>query len=114
MNCKSDFSYEYLFLPLQNKAKALKVLRARLYEMERSRLQKSRSKLRSEQVSSSMLFFLHLLLRPTTGYANDLNRLEAVTGLSGSGHTISLRVESLITASGSLITLWRMFWKGIA
>ncbi|XP_020086673.1 uncharacterized protein LOC109709035 isoform X2 [Ananas comosus] len=33
-----------------NKAKALKVLRARLYEMERSRLQKSRSKLRSEQV----------------------------------------------------------------
>ncbi|XP_020086674.1 uncharacterized protein LOC109709035 isoform X3 [Ananas comosus] len=35
-----------------NKAKALKVLRARLYEMERSRLQKSRSKLRSEQIGS--------------------------------------------------------------
>ncbi|RWW20468.1 hypothetical protein GW17_00015424 [Ensete ventricosum] len=34
-----------------NKAKALKVLRARLYEMERSRLQRSRSKLRAEQVA---------------------------------------------------------------
>ncbi|XP_073111564.1 peptide chain release factor 1, mitochondrial isoform X2 [Elaeis guineensis] len=35
-----------------NKAKALKVLRARLYEMERSRLQTSRSKLRAEQIGS--------------------------------------------------------------
>ncbi|WOL10645.1 hypothetical protein Cni_G19404 [Canna indica] len=35
-----------------NKAKALKVLRARLYEMERSRLQMSRSKLRAEQIGS--------------------------------------------------------------
>ncbi|XP_065041972.1 peptide chain release factor 1, mitochondrial-like isoform X2 [Musa acuminata AAA Group] len=35
-----------------NKAKALKVLRARLYEMERSRLQRSRSKLRAEQIGS--------------------------------------------------------------
>ncbi|XP_072958864.1 peptide chain release factor 1, mitochondrial isoform X2 [Typha angustifolia] len=35
-----------------NKAKALKVLRARLYEMERSRLQLNRSKLRSEQIGS--------------------------------------------------------------
>ncbi|ONK63059.1 uncharacterized protein A4U43_C07F10990 [Asparagus officinalis] len=35
-----------------NKAKALKVLRARLYEIERSRLQTSRSKLRMEQIGS--------------------------------------------------------------
>ncbi|URE13734.1 peptide chain release factor [Musa troglodytarum] len=35
-----------------NKAKALKVLRARLYETERSRLQRSRSKLRAEQIGS--------------------------------------------------------------
>ncbi|CAL5338860.1 unnamed protein product [Camellia sinensis] len=35
-----------------NKAKALKVLCARLYEMERSRIQTSRSKLRSEQIGS--------------------------------------------------------------
>ncbi|XP_008790487.1 peptide chain release factor 1, mitochondrial isoform X1 [Phoenix dactylifera] len=35
-----------------NKAKALKVLRARLYEMERSRLQTNRSKLRAEQIGS--------------------------------------------------------------
>ncbi|XP_058082644.1 peptide chain release factor 1, mitochondrial isoform X2 [Magnolia sinica] len=35
-----------------NKAKALKVLCARLYEMERSRLQMNRSKLRSEQIGS--------------------------------------------------------------
>ncbi|KAG8084426.1 hypothetical protein GUJ93_ZPchr0010g8456 [Zizania palustris] len=34
----------------QNKAKALKVLRARLYEIERQRLHMDRSKLRSEQV----------------------------------------------------------------
>ncbi|KAF6167163.1 hypothetical protein GIB67_029801 [Kingdonia uniflora] len=36
----------------QNKAKALKVLCARLYEIERSRLQTSRSKLRMEQIGS--------------------------------------------------------------
>lgn len=36
----------------QNKAKALKVLRARLYEMERHRLHLDRSKLRSEQIGS--------------------------------------------------------------
>ncbi|GMN52199.1 hypothetical protein TIFTF001_021353 [Ficus carica] len=35
-----------------NKAKALKVLRAKLYEMERSRIHNNRSKLRSEQVGS--------------------------------------------------------------
>ncbi|XP_022757728.1 uncharacterized protein LOC111304943 isoform X1 [Durio zibethinus] len=35
-----------------NKAKALKVLCAKLYEMERSRIQMSRSKLRSEQIGS--------------------------------------------------------------
>ncbi|KAK9076527.1 hypothetical protein SSX86_004861 [Deinandra increscens subsp. villosa] len=35
-----------------NKAKALKVLCARLYEMERCRVQNSRSKLRSEQIGS--------------------------------------------------------------
>ncbi|KAG4174184.1 hypothetical protein ERO13_A11G103900v2 [Gossypium hirsutum] len=35
-----------------NKAKALKVLCAKLYEMERSRIQTSRSKLRSEQIGS--------------------------------------------------------------
>ncbi|XP_052184188.1 peptide chain release factor 1, mitochondrial [Diospyros lotus] len=35
-----------------NKAKALKVLCARLYEMERSRIQTNRSKLRSEQIGS--------------------------------------------------------------
>ncbi|KAI0528836.1 hypothetical protein KFK09_001379 [Dendrobium nobile] len=35
-----------------NKAKALKVLRARLYEIERSRLHMNRSKLRSEQIGS--------------------------------------------------------------
>ncbi|KAJ0910493.1 putative peptide chain release factor class I [Helianthus annuus] len=35
-----------------NKAKALKVLCARLYEMERCRLQNSRSKLRSDQIGS--------------------------------------------------------------
>ncbi|KAG2697805.1 hypothetical protein I3760_07G123000 [Carya illinoinensis] len=35
-----------------NKAKALKVLCAELYEMERSRIQISRSKLRSEQIGS--------------------------------------------------------------
>ncbi|KAF8387737.1 hypothetical protein HHK36_026391 [Tetracentron sinense] len=35
-----------------NKAKALKVLCARLYEMERSRMQTTRSKLRSEQIGS--------------------------------------------------------------
>ncbi|KAG7971175.1 hypothetical protein I3843_07G122600 [Carya illinoinensis] len=35
-----------------NKAKALKVLCAKLYEMERSRIQISRSKLRSEQIGS--------------------------------------------------------------
>ena len=35
-----------------NKAKAIKVLCARLYEMERSRIQTSRSKLRSEQIGS--------------------------------------------------------------
>ncbi|XP_027350404.1 uncharacterized protein LOC113861642 [Abrus precatorius] len=35
-----------------NKAKALKVLCAKLYEMERLRLQSSRSKLRSEQIGS--------------------------------------------------------------
>ncbi|KAI4301584.1 hypothetical protein L6164_034847 [Bauhinia variegata] len=36
----------------KNKAKALKVLCAKLYEMERSRIQRSRSKLRSEQIGS--------------------------------------------------------------
>lgn len=36
----------------QNKAKALKVLRARLYEMERHRLHLDRSKLRLEQIGS--------------------------------------------------------------
>ncbi|XP_042401659.1 peptide chain release factor 1, mitochondrial-like isoform X3 [Zingiber officinale] len=36
----------------KNKAKALEVLRARLYEMERSRLHTSRSKLRAEQIGS--------------------------------------------------------------
>ncbi|XP_073364607.1 peptide chain release factor 1, mitochondrial isoform X1 [Aegilops tauschii subsp. strangulata] len=36
----------------QNKAKALKVLRARLYELERHRLHADRSKLRSEQIGS--------------------------------------------------------------
>ncbi|KAL5229693.1 hypothetical protein ABZP36_028469 [Zizania latifolia] len=36
----------------QNKAKALKVLRARLYEIERQRLHMDRSKLRSEQIGS--------------------------------------------------------------
>uniref|UniRef100_A0A0D9WEL2 Prokaryotic-type class I peptide chain release factors domain-containing protein n=1 Tax=Leersia perrieri TaxID=77586 RepID=A0A0D9WEL2_9ORYZ len=36
----------------QNKAKALKVLRARLYEIERRRLHMDRSKLRSEQIGS--------------------------------------------------------------
>ncbi|KAI4965332.1 hypothetical protein ZWY2020_054785 [Hordeum vulgare] len=36
----------------QNKAKALKVLRARLYELERHRLHTDRSKLRSEQIGS--------------------------------------------------------------
>ncbi|KAG0463123.1 hypothetical protein HPP92_021599 [Vanilla planifolia] len=35
-----------------NKAKALKVLRARLYEIERTRIHTSRSKLRSEQIGS--------------------------------------------------------------
>ncbi|XVE73529.1 hypothetical protein DITRI_Ditri11bG0125500 [Diplodiscus trichospermus] len=35
-----------------NKAKALKVLCAKLYEIERSRIQTSRSKLRSEQIGS--------------------------------------------------------------
>ncbi|XAR52467.1 hypothetical protein NMG60_11020566 [Bertholletia excelsa] len=35
-----------------NKAKALKVLCARLYEMERSRIQSNQSKLRSEQIGS--------------------------------------------------------------
>ncbi|KAK8934469.1 hypothetical protein KSP39_PZI014738 [Platanthera zijinensis] len=35
-----------------NKAKALKVLRAKLYEIERRRLHSSRSKLRSEQIGS--------------------------------------------------------------
>ncbi|XWS31892.1 hypothetical protein CRYUN_Cryun23aG0114500 [Craigia yunnanensis] len=35
-----------------NKAKALKVLSAKLYEIERSRIQTSRSKLRSEQIGS--------------------------------------------------------------
>uniref|UniRef100_A0A5B7BVC2 Peptide chain release factor domain-containing protein n=1 Tax=Davidia involucrata TaxID=16924 RepID=A0A5B7BVC2_DAVIN len=35
-----------------NKAKALKVLCAKLYDMERSRLQRDRSKLRSEQIGS--------------------------------------------------------------
>ncbi|XP_028804500.1 uncharacterized protein LOC114759490 [Neltuma alba] len=35
-----------------NKAKALKVLCAKLYELERSRLQSSRSKIRSEQIGS--------------------------------------------------------------
>ncbi|KAJ0105238.1 hypothetical protein Patl1_19379 [Pistacia atlantica] len=35
-----------------NKAKALKLLRAKLYEMERLRIQMSRSKLRSEQIGS--------------------------------------------------------------
>ncbi|KAF3436604.1 hypothetical protein FNV43_RR23696 [Rhamnella rubrinervis] len=35
-----------------NKAKALKVLCAKLYKMERSRIQSSRSKLRSEQIGS--------------------------------------------------------------
>ncbi|PAN17134.1 hypothetical protein PAHAL_3G109700 [Panicum hallii] len=35
-----------------NKAKALKVLRARLYEIERQRLHMDRSKLRSEQIGS--------------------------------------------------------------
>ncbi|CAK9152842.1 unnamed protein product [Ilex paraguariensis] len=35
-----------------NKAKALKVLCARLYEIERSRIQANRSRLRSEQIGS--------------------------------------------------------------
>ncbi|KAA8531277.1 hypothetical protein F0562_005986 [Nyssa sinensis] len=35
-----------------NKAKALKVLCAKLYEMERSRIQRNRSKLRSDQIGS--------------------------------------------------------------
>eukprot|EP00268_Persea_americana_P050701 TRINITY_DN5533_c0_g1_i1.p1 TRINITY_DN5533_c0_g1~~TRINITY_DN5533_c0_g1_i1.p1 ORF type:complete len:244 (-),score=58.33 TRINITY_DN5533_c0_g1_i1:22-753(-) len=39
-----------------NKAKALKVLCAKLYEMERSRLHTSRSKLRSEQVQTISSF----------------------------------------------------------
>ncbi|KAK9065233.1 hypothetical protein SSX86_016616 [Deinandra increscens subsp. villosa] len=38
-----------------NKAKALKVLCARLYEMERCRVQNSRSKLRSEQISGGKM-----------------------------------------------------------
>ncbi|XWS36028.1 hypothetical protein CRYUN_Cryun20dG0047200 [Craigia yunnanensis] len=37
---------------ITNKAKALEVLCAKLYEMERSRIQMSRSKLRSEQIGS--------------------------------------------------------------
>nr|TKW24500.1 hypothetical protein SEVIR_3G054500v2 [Setaria viridis] len=36
----------------KNKAKALKILRARLYEIERQRLHMNRSKLRSEQIGS--------------------------------------------------------------
>ncbi|KAJ0472066.1 putative peptide chain release factor class I [Helianthus annuus] len=52
---------------LTNKAKALTVLCARLYEMERCRLQNSRSKLRSDQVLSVYLDniwdFLHLFER---------------------------------------------------
>jgi hypothetical protein len=43
---------------LQNKAKALKVLCAKLYEIERSRIQISRSKLRSEQVQEGMKWIL--------------------------------------------------------
>lgn len=41
-----------MLLPLflQNKAKALKVLRARLYDLERQKLAASRSEQRSEQV----------------------------------------------------------------
>ncbi|KAF1892268.1 hypothetical protein Lal_00036630 [Lupinus albus] len=40
------------FVNCDNKAKALKVLCAKLYEMERSRLHSNRSKLRSEQIGS--------------------------------------------------------------
>jgi peptide chain release factor 1 len=40
-----------LFVPVQNKAKALKILRAKLYERERSRQAAMRSELRQEQVS---------------------------------------------------------------
>lgn len=41
----------------QNKAKALKVICAKLYEMERCRIQSSRSKLRSEQVRRKRLMY---------------------------------------------------------
>ncbi|KAK8947563.1 hypothetical protein KSP40_PGU011690 [Platanthera guangdongensis] len=48
-----------------NKAKALKVLRAKLYEIERRRLHSSRSKLRSEQASSAhSSCAFHALLLP--------------------------------------------------
>lgn len=45
---ESDFLVYLLFH--QNKAKALKVLCAKLYELERTRLDANRSKLRTEQV----------------------------------------------------------------
>lgn len=41
----------------QNKAKALKVICAKLYEIERRRIQSSRSKLRSEQVIRKRLMY---------------------------------------------------------
>ncbi|KAF9595143.1 hypothetical protein IFM89_037430 [Coptis chinensis] len=44
----SNFS----FIPFKNKAKALQVICAKLYELERSRLHTSRSKLRSDQIGS--------------------------------------------------------------
>ncbi|GJM94526.1 hypothetical protein PR202_ga11176 [Eleusine coracana subsp. coracana] len=44
--------YCIVFGVTMNKAKALKVLRARLYEIERKRLHMDRSKLRSEQIGS--------------------------------------------------------------
>ncbi|KAF3771567.1 Peptide chain release factor 1, partial [Nymphaea thermarum] len=43
-----------------NKAKALKVLCAKLYETERCRLQASRSKLRSELLNESSFFEIEL------------------------------------------------------
>ncbi|KAK7857755.1 hypothetical protein CFP56_015889, partial [Quercus suber] len=46
-----------------NKAKALKVLCAKLYEIERSRIQISRSKLRLEQGENLDVFIDALLLQ---------------------------------------------------
>lgn len=54
-NFASNFCMYTCFF-CQNKGKALKVLRSRLYEMERARLHKDRSKLRSEQVKLHYYF----------------------------------------------------------